>query len=153
MATDTGTNMTMRWRCDSVKDRGMDLFSRATTGQNSSQSKESVAGENKSDRLEGNKLQVCPCYWHKVTSVRGLKMHQGRKRRVVKEGPCGRIDQYFLRSQSSKSDEVQRQVENHSLSIKDIKDINNTATEVKEEVLRRDVADTEVNRYGIIFKS
>ena len=38
-------------------------------------------------------------------------------------------------------DEVQRQVVNHSP-----KDINNTATEVEEEVLRRDAADTEVNR-------
>ena len=63
-------------------------------------------------------------------------MHQGRKRCVVKEGRCGRIDQYFLRSQSGKTDEVQRQVENQS--------INNTATE--EDVLRRDAADTEVNR-------
>ena len=61
MATDTGTNTTMRWRCDSVKNRGTDLFSRARTGHNSYQSKESVAGENKSGRLEGNKLQVCPC--------------------------------------------------------------------------------------------
>ena len=67
-------------------------------------------------------------------------MHQGRIC-VVKEGKCGRIDRYFLRRQSSKSDEVQRQVENHCP-----KDINNTATEVEEEVLRRDAADTEVNR-------
>ena len=110
MATDTGTNTTMRWRCDSVKNRGTDLFSRARPGQNSSQSKESVAGENKSGRLEGNKLQVYPCGWQKVTSVRG-------KRCVVKEGQCGRIDQYFLRGQSNKSDEVQRQVENHSPSM------------------------------------
>ena len=51
-----------------MKDRGTDLFSRARTGQNSSQSKESVAGVNKRGRLEGNKLQVCPCGWQKVTS-------------------------------------------------------------------------------------
>ena len=68
-------------------------------------------------------------------------MHQRRKGRVVKEGQCGHINQYFLRSRSSKSDKVQRQVENHSP-----KDINNTATEVEEEVLRRDATDTEVNR-------
>jgi len=68
-------------------------------------------------------------------------MHQGRKICVVKEGQCGRIDQYFLRSQPSKSDEVQRQVENHRP-----KYIDHTATEVEEEVLRRDTADTEVNR-------
>ena len=86
MATDTGTNMTMSWRCDSVKDRGTDLFSRVRAGQNSSQSKESIAGENKSGRLDVNKLQVCPCGWQRVTSVRGLKMHQGRKRCAVKEG-------------------------------------------------------------------
>ena len=58
---------------------------------------------------------------------------------MVKEGQCDRIDQYFLTSQSNKSDEVQQQVENHSP-----KDSNNTATE--EEVLRRDAADTGVNR-------
>ena len=65
MATDTGTNMTMSWRCDSLKDKGTNLFSRARAGQNSSQSKESVDGENKSGRPEGNKLQVCPCGWQK----------------------------------------------------------------------------------------
>jgi len=67
-----------------------------------------VRVENKSGRLEGNKLQVCPCSWQKVTSVGGLKMHQGIKKCVVKEGQCGCIDHYFLRSQSSKSDEVRR---------------------------------------------
>ena len=69
MATDTGTNTTMRLRCDSVKNRGTDLLSRARTGQNSSQSKESVAGENKSGRLEGNKLQVCHCGWKIVRKI------------------------------------------------------------------------------------
>ena len=83
-----------------MKDRDTNIFHRARAGQNSSQNKESIAGENKSGRLEGNKLQVCPCGWQKVTSVRGLKMHQGRKRCVVKEGQCSRIDQYFLISQS-----------------------------------------------------
>ena len=141
MATDTGTDMTMSWICDSVKDRGTDLFSRTRAGQNSSQGDVSVAGENKNVRLEGNKLQICPCGWQKVTSVRGLRMHQGRKRCVVKERQCGRIERYFLRSQSNKSDEVQRQVENHSS-----KDINNTATEVEVEVVRRDAAETDVNR-------
>ena len=68
-------------------------------------------------------------------------MHRGRKKCVVKEGQYGRINQYFLRSQSRKSDEVQWRVENHSP-----KGIDNTATEVEEEVLRRDAADTEVNR-------
>ena len=72
MVTDTGTNTTMRLRCDSVKDRSTELFSGARTGQNSSQSKESIAGDNKSGRLEGNKLQVCPCGCQTVTSVRGL---------------------------------------------------------------------------------
>ncbi len=46
-----------------------------------------------------------------------------------------------MRSQSNKSDEVQRQVENHSS-----KDINNTATEGEEETIRGDAADIEVNR-------
>ena len=65
-----------------MKDRGTDLFSRVRSGQNISQSKESILGENKSGRLEGNELQVCPCGWQKVTSVRCYKMHQGSVRNV-----------------------------------------------------------------------
>ena len=53
-------------------------------------------------------LQVCPCGWRNVTSTKGLKIHQGRKK-CSKEGQQGpRIDSYFLRSQSSQSSEVQR---------------------------------------------
>ena len=68
----------------------------------------------------------------KERQLEALKCIGEKKRCVVKEGQCGRIDKYFLRSQSSKSDEVQRQVENHRP-----KDINNTAKEVEEKVLRR----------------
>ncbi|TKS88163.1 Methyltransferase-like protein 22 [Collichthys lucidus] len=51
----------------------------------------------------------------KVTSVTGLKIHQGKKRCLGKQsqGPC--IDQYFLRSNTSnQSSEVQRRDKNQS---------------------------------------
>lgn len=62
----------------------------------------------------GKTLQSCICGWAKVTSSAGLKIHQGKKKclKEVEQGP--RIDQYFLRSRSSQSSEVQRQDENHS---------------------------------------
>lgn len=45
----------------------------------------------------GQKLQRCICGWTNVTSEKGLKIHQGRKKypRELNEGPC--IDQYFTR--------------------------------------------------------
>ncbi len=59
-------------------------------------------------------LQICPCGWKKITSVKGLKIHQGKKRCLV-EGELGtRIDHYFLRSNSSQSSEVQRLESNQS---------------------------------------
>lgn len=63
----------------------------------------------------GQALQVCLCGWSKITSARGLKIHQGKRGclRQQKQGP--RIDQYFLRSnESNKSSEAQRQDENQS---------------------------------------
>ena len=63
----------------------------------------------------GHTLQLCICGWEKVTSARGLKIHQGRKRCLGGQRQEPRIDQYFLRSnQSSQSNEAQRQDTNHS---------------------------------------
>ncbi|MGH0160264.1 UNVERIFIED_CONTAM: hypothetical protein FKN15_058952 [Acipenser sinensis] len=59
-------------------------------------------------------LQVCVCGWSKATTVRGLKIHQGRMKCLREKGQGPRIDQYFLRSQSSQSNEIQRQEANHS---------------------------------------
>lgn len=59
-------------------------------------------------------LQICSCGWKKITSIKGLKIHQGRKRCLI-EGELGpRIDHYFLRSNSSQSSEVQRLESNQS---------------------------------------
>ncbi|KAG1953326.1 plexin-C1 [Pimephales promelas] len=44
----------------------------------------------------------------------GLKVHQGKMKCLREKGQGPRIDQYFLRSQSSQSNEIQRQEANHS---------------------------------------
>ncbi|KAJ8397350.1 hypothetical protein AAFF_G00438990 [Aldrovandia affinis] len=86
----------------------------------------------------GHKLQVCSCGWEKVTSAKGLKIHQGKKRclREQRQGP--RIDQYFLRSsQSSQLNEAQRRDTNHSsqsISTPDAEEVN-TSTEMPLEPL------------------
>ena len=75
----------------------------------------------------GLKLQNCICGWAKVTSIQGLKIHQGR-RQCLKKGQQGsRIDSYFLRSRSSQSAEVQQQDLHHSLQ-----DINTPVPEEEE---------------------
>src|SRR4029434_11362083 len=61
------------------------------------------------------KLQSCICGWEKVTSTRGLKIHQGKKGCLKKGQQGSRIDSYFLRSRSSQSTEVQQQGQNHCL--------------------------------------
>ncbi|TWW53622.1 hypothetical protein D4764_0122140 [Takifugu flavidus] len=60
------------------------------------------------------KLQSCICGWKKITSEKGLKIHQGRKKclRELSEGP--RIDHYFLRGRANKSIEAQWQDNHHS---------------------------------------
>ena len=64
--------------------------------------------------LAGHKLQRCICGWEKITSEKGLKIHQGRKKclRELCKGP--RIDRYFLRGRSNQSSEAQRQDIHHS---------------------------------------
>lgn len=63
----------------------------------------------------GPKLQRCNCGWAKVTSLAGLRIHQGRKKclKAMERGP--RIDHYFLRSKPNQSSEVQQQDNTHSL--------------------------------------
>ncbi len=47
--------------------------------------------------LAEHKLQSCICGWNKITSEKGFKIHQGRKK-CLKEFTKGpRIDHYFLR--------------------------------------------------------
>ena len=137
MVTDSGTDMTMPWIRDSVKDGGTDPSFR-TRG---SSTQEMVKASKESKRCaEDRKLQICPCGWQKITSIRGLRIHQGKRKCLVLEGQSGRIDQHFLRSQSSQSVEFQRQVENHSSQ-----DINNTIPG-EEEVQRGDEVGAEVHR-------
>ncbi len=64
--------------------------------------------------LAGHKLQSCICGWNKITSEKGLKIHQGRKK-CLKESTKGpRIDHYFLRGRANQSDEAQWQDTHHS---------------------------------------
>ncbi|KAK7904929.1 hypothetical protein WMY93_017536 [Mugilogobius chulae] len=49
-----------------------------------------------------------------VTTVKGLKIHQGRKKCLKEPSEGPRIDQYFLRSGESKSIEIQWQDKHHS---------------------------------------
>ena len=64
--------------------------------------------------LAGHELRSCICGWKKITSERGLKIHQGRKKclRELSEGP--RIDHYFLRGRANQSIEAQWQDIHHS---------------------------------------
>ena len=63
----------------------------------------------------GHSLQVCICGWAKVTSTKGLKIHQGKRQCLGKQRQGPRIDQYFLRSnRSNQSIEAQRLVKNQS---------------------------------------
>ena len=96
--TDYGTDMTMSWI-------------RTKTIENSTMSRMNASIEDSGGAIEGKKLQICSCGWQKVTTVKGLRIHQGRKKCLVEGVRVGRIDQYFLRSQSSQSVEVQRPVE------------------------------------------
>ena len=120
-ALDTGTEMTMRRSSDLREDGEVGLSGRIEREEESS---ERVMRE----QLE-KKVQVCSCGWQKITTVRGLKIHQGKKGCGGKVGQGNRIEQYFLRSLRSKSAEVQRQVENHSSQ-----DIRNPVLEEREEV-------------------
>uniref|UniRef100_A0A3B1K6T8 Reverse transcriptase domain-containing protein n=1 Tax=Astyanax mexicanus TaxID=7994 RepID=A0A3B1K6T8_ASTMX len=64
--------------------------------------------------VSGKELLTCVCGWSKVTSVRGLRIHQG-KMRCLSEGVQGpHIEQYFEQNCLSQSAEVQRQVTCHS---------------------------------------
>lgn len=64
-------------------------------------------------------LQVCPCGLKRKTSIKGLRIHQGKKGCLKKGQKAPRTDNYFLRSQSNKSNEVQ-QPESHQ-SLQDIR--------------------------------
>ena len=64
--------------------------------------------------LAGRKLQSCICGWKKVTSERGLKIHQGRRKCLSKPSVGPRIDHYFLRGRANQSSEAQWQETHHS---------------------------------------
>ncbi len=59
-------------------------------------------------------LQICSCGWSKVTSIRGLKIHQGRMKCLKEVRPGPRIDTYLLRERSYQSSEAQWQDTTHS---------------------------------------
>ena len=89
---------------DTVIDPGTDL----------TMSRENMLVEATSSDVSGKERQVCVCGWQKVTNLKGLRIHQGRKRCLVERTQGPRIDNYFLRSTSSQSGEVQRQEVTHS---------------------------------------
>lgn len=64
--------------------------------------------------LSGHKLQSCICGWKKITSEKGLKIHQGRMKclKELTNGP--RVDHYFLRGRANQSIEAQWQETHHS---------------------------------------
>lgn len=63
----------------------------------------------------GQELIICNCGWSKVTSIRGLKIHQGRMKclKEMRPGPC--IDQSLLRERSSQLSEAQQEETIHCL--------------------------------------
>ncbi|KAL1263729.1 hypothetical protein QQF64_006468 [Cirrhinus molitorella] len=64
--------------------------------------------------LAGHKFQNCICGWKKITSEKGLKIHQGRKKCLRKPSEGPRIDHYFLRGRANQSSEAQWQDIHHS---------------------------------------
>ncbi|KAF0045976.1 hypothetical protein F2P81_002505 [Scophthalmus maximus] len=64
--------------------------------------------------LAGHKLQSCICGWNRITSEKGLKIHQSIKKclKELTKGP--RIDHYFLRGRANQPDEAQWQDTHHS---------------------------------------
>lgn len=67
-----------------------------------------------SSALGGQKLKCCSCGWSKLTSVEGLKIHQGKKKCLSKLSKGSHTDQYFLRSRPNQLSEAQRQENPHS---------------------------------------
>lgn len=84
----------------------------------------------------GHSLQVCTCGWEKITSARGLKIHQGKRGCLGKQRQGTRIDQYFLRrNQSNQSIEAQRRDKNQSSQCisTPVTENDNTSTEMPVE--------------------
>lgn len=84
MVTDRGTDM-KNWICDSVKDRGMNLSSRARV--NRTQGNVSASVEDKGSTTESKIHQVCLCGWRKVT---GSGCTRGRRVRRHSQVSLGR---------------------------------------------------------------
>lgn len=90
------------------------------TGLETTTSNQSTAQESTTTRVTvstvatGHKLQICPCGWRKITSYRGLRIHQGKKRCLNEGGQRPRID-YLLQRESNQSSEAQQLDANHSL--------------------------------------
>ncbi|KAE8299863.1 hypothetical protein D5F01_LYC02281 [Larimichthys crocea] len=91
-----------------------------TTGPETTTSKVSTVQENTTATSSSlataadHKLQICSCGWRKITSFRGLRIHQGKKRCLSEKSQGPRID-YFLQKESNQSNEVHQLDENHSL--------------------------------------
>ncbi len=62
--------------------------------------------------LAGHKLQSC--VWNKITSEKGLNIHQGKKKYLKEFTKGPRIDHYFLGGRANHLDEAQWQDTHHS---------------------------------------
>ena len=92
----------------------------------------------------GHKQQICPCGWRKVTSYRGLRIHQGKMKCLTEERQRPRVD-YFLRKESDQSNEVQQLDANHSLQY-----INTTVVEeANTEVITTEAEPTQPPRPAV----
>lgn len=92
----------------------------------------------------GHKQQICPCGWRKVTSYRGLRIHQGKMKCLTEERQRPRVD-YFLRKESNQSNEVQQLDANHSLQY-----INTTVVEeANTEVITTEAEPTQPPRPAV----
>lgn len=94
-----------------------------TTSNSSVEQERTTASAEATSAAVGHKLQICVCGWRKVTSYLGLGLHQGKKGCLREERQRLHID-YFLRKESSQSNEAQQLDTNHSLQC-----ISTTVTE------------------------
>lgn len=62
----------------------------------------------------GHKLQSCIRGWLKITSEKGFKIHQGRKKCLPEPSKWLRIDNYFLRGRANQSAEDHGQDIHHN---------------------------------------
>lgn len=97
-----------------VEDNSLTDHMAIDLGMEKTKKKASTVQKSNTAKESDKKLQVCFCGWKKITSAKGLKIHQGKKMCLMEREQGPRINQYLLRSQSSQSSEVQQLEPNQS---------------------------------------